>query len=322
MASTSSARRPTAPRAWPRRASLRPDLVLLDIGLPDVEGFEVARALAADGPPPFVVLTSSRDASAYGPRLSSQPRARLHRRRTSCREPRSAPCRTTRDPPGRPRGRFPSSSARASPGCSWRPASRSSARRDARRACLPPSARTCPTSRSSTSGCRPPTPTRASGPRRRSGPSTARRSGSSCCRSTSRRRSPCDSWPTARVEWATCSRTGSRTSTTSPTPSAGSPRAVRSSIRRSSPSSSAGGARGSPLDDLTEREREVLALMAEGRSNQAICDRLLPRPEDGRGAHRQHLLEARAAAGAGRPPAGARGARPPPRLNHRAPRRG
>jgi DNA-binding NarL/FixJ family response regulator len=51
--------------------TLRPDLVLLDIGLPDVEGFEVARALAIDGPPPFVVLTSSRDASAYGPRLAS-----------------------------------------------------------------------------------------------------------------------------------------------------------------------------------------------------------------------------------------------------------
>jgi DNA-binding NarL/FixJ family response regulator len=29
------------------------------------------------------------------------------------------------------------------------------------------------------------------------------------------------------------------------------------------------------LDDLTEREREVLALMAEGRSNQAIADRLV-----------------------------------------------
>ena len=28
--------------------SLRPDLVLLDIGLPDVEGFEVAAKLAAD----------------------------------------------------------------------------------------------------------------------------------------------------------------------------------------------------------------------------------------------------------------------------------
>jgi DNA-binding NarL/FixJ family response regulator len=50
---------------------LRPDLVLLDVGLPDVEGFEVARALAVDGPPPFVVLTSSREASAYGPRLAS-----------------------------------------------------------------------------------------------------------------------------------------------------------------------------------------------------------------------------------------------------------
>ena len=32
--------------------TLRPDLVLLDIGLPDVEGFEVARELAVDGPPP------------------------------------------------------------------------------------------------------------------------------------------------------------------------------------------------------------------------------------------------------------------------------
>ena len=29
-----------------------------------------------------------------------------------------------------------------------------------------------------------------------------------------------------------------------------------------------------PLDDLTEREREVLELMAEGRSNQGIADRL------------------------------------------------
>jgi DNA-binding NarL/FixJ family response regulator len=34
-----------------------------------------------------------------------------------------------------------------------------------------------------------------------------------------------------------------------------------------------------PLDDLTGREREVLALMAEGRSNQAICDRLYLAPK-------------------------------------------
>lgn len=51
--------------------ALRPDFVLLDIGLPDVEGFEVARTLAVDGPPPWVVLTSSRDARAYGRRLAN-----------------------------------------------------------------------------------------------------------------------------------------------------------------------------------------------------------------------------------------------------------
>jgi DNA-binding NarL/FixJ family response regulator len=35
----------------------------------------------------------------------------------------------------------------------------------------------------------------------------------------------------------------------------------------------------SPLDDLTDREREVLAVMAEGRSNQAICQRLYLSPK-------------------------------------------
>jgi DNA-binding NarL/FixJ family response regulator len=49
--------------------TLKPDLVLLDVGLPDIEGFDVARELAIGGPPPFVVLTSSREASAFGPRL-------------------------------------------------------------------------------------------------------------------------------------------------------------------------------------------------------------------------------------------------------------
>jgi DNA-binding NarL/FixJ family response regulator len=51
--------------------ALQPDFVLLDIGLPDIEGFEVATTLAVSGPPPWVVLTSSRDARAYGRRLTN-----------------------------------------------------------------------------------------------------------------------------------------------------------------------------------------------------------------------------------------------------------
>jgi DNA-binding NarL/FixJ family response regulator len=51
--------------------ALKPDFVLLDIGLPDIEGFEVAQALSINGPPPLVVLTSSRDARAYGRRLTN-----------------------------------------------------------------------------------------------------------------------------------------------------------------------------------------------------------------------------------------------------------
>lgn len=53
--------------------SLRPEIVLLDIGLPDFDGFEVARKLAAGDAGPAVVLTSSREAAAYGPRLASSP---------------------------------------------------------------------------------------------------------------------------------------------------------------------------------------------------------------------------------------------------------
>jgi DNA-binding NarL/FixJ family response regulator len=46
---------------------LHPDLVLLDVQLPDFDGFEVCVRLTGDGRGPVVVMTSSRDASDFGP---------------------------------------------------------------------------------------------------------------------------------------------------------------------------------------------------------------------------------------------------------------
>jgi DNA-binding NarL/FixJ family response regulator len=48
---------------------LRPEIVLLDIQLPGLDGFAVTERLTALSDPPQVVLISSRGASAYGPRL-------------------------------------------------------------------------------------------------------------------------------------------------------------------------------------------------------------------------------------------------------------
>ena len=46
---------------------LHPDLVLLDVQLPDLDGFEVAGLLCKLEDAPAVVLTSSRDGADYGP---------------------------------------------------------------------------------------------------------------------------------------------------------------------------------------------------------------------------------------------------------------
>ena len=52
---------------------LRPDCVLLDVQLPDLDGFEVAAALAAGEDRPAVVLTSTRDARDFAPLLRQSP---------------------------------------------------------------------------------------------------------------------------------------------------------------------------------------------------------------------------------------------------------
>ena len=46
--------------------SLRPDVVLLDVMLPDIDGFEVAATLASNGNQAAVVLTSSHDPRDFG----------------------------------------------------------------------------------------------------------------------------------------------------------------------------------------------------------------------------------------------------------------
>ena len=48
---------------------LHPELVLLDVHMPGIDGFEVASRLTAGEDPPAVVLTSSRDGTDFDQRV-------------------------------------------------------------------------------------------------------------------------------------------------------------------------------------------------------------------------------------------------------------
>ena len=53
--------------------TLRPAVVLLDIRLPDMNGFDVAERIAELESPPAVVLTSSHEARDYTRRIAASP---------------------------------------------------------------------------------------------------------------------------------------------------------------------------------------------------------------------------------------------------------
>jgi DNA-binding NarL/FixJ family response regulator len=53
--------------ALARARELAPQVVLLDVQLPDIDGFDVAARLTGGEDGPVVVLTSSRDGADFGP---------------------------------------------------------------------------------------------------------------------------------------------------------------------------------------------------------------------------------------------------------------
>jgi DNA-binding NarL/FixJ family response regulator len=59
---------------------LRPDVVLLDVQLPGIDGFEVAARLIQRGDAPLIVMTSSRERAHFGPLIEqSGARGFIHK---------------------------------------------------------------------------------------------------------------------------------------------------------------------------------------------------------------------------------------------------
>jgi CheY-like chemotaxis protein len=75
MAGFAVAEAATGAEATEAARIIRPRLVLLDVQLPDTDGFEVARQLASQEHGPVIVLTSTREASDYGRQIRSSPAA-------------------------------------------------------------------------------------------------------------------------------------------------------------------------------------------------------------------------------------------------------